>query len=130
MGIRTPISTNPAMTLGGLEQGVTPLDMAHAYETFQTGGRRVTGTLGSSEGGPVGISEVREKNGRPVRGGINRKRRIPVLSRVTAQTATQIMSTVVSQGSGKRAALDEPVAGKTGTTENSATRGSSASTSG
>ena len=34
MGIRTPVSTNPAMTLGGLKQGVTPLDMAHAYETF------------------------------------------------------------------------------------------------
>ena len=34
MGIRTPISTNYAMMLGGLKQGVTPLDMAHAYETF------------------------------------------------------------------------------------------------
>ena len=34
MGIRTPVSTNSAMTLGGLKQGVTPLDMAHAYETF------------------------------------------------------------------------------------------------
>src|SRR4029078_12797194 len=34
MGIRTPVSTNPAMTLGGLKEGVTPLDMAHAYETF------------------------------------------------------------------------------------------------
>ena len=29
------------MTLGGLQQGVTPLDMAHAYETFATGGKRV-----------------------------------------------------------------------------------------
>ena len=38
MGIRTPVSTNYAMTLGGLQQGVTPLDMAHAYETFATGG--------------------------------------------------------------------------------------------
>ena len=34
MGIRTPVSHNCAMTLGGLKQGVTPLDMAHAYETF------------------------------------------------------------------------------------------------
>ena len=34
MGIRTPVSKNMAITLGGLKQGVTPLDMAHAYETL------------------------------------------------------------------------------------------------
>ena len=39
MGITTPISTNPAMTIGGLTVGVTPLDMAHAYETIAHGGR-------------------------------------------------------------------------------------------
>src|SRR3954453_12975902 len=32
MGVRTPVSTNLALALGGLRQGVTPLDMAHAYE--------------------------------------------------------------------------------------------------
>ena len=37
MGIRTPVSHNWAMTLGGLKQGVTPLDMAHAYQTFADG---------------------------------------------------------------------------------------------
>ena len=36
MGITTPLSTNPAMTIGGLTIGVTPLDMAHAYETIAT----------------------------------------------------------------------------------------------
>ncbi len=41
LGIRTPISTNLAMTLGGLREGVTPLDMAHAYETIATGGKRI-----------------------------------------------------------------------------------------
>ena len=41
MGITTPISTNPAMTIGGLNVGVTPLDMAHAYETIAHGGQRV-----------------------------------------------------------------------------------------
>ena len=119
MGIRTPVSSNLAMTLGGLEQGVTPLDMAHAYETFQTGGRRISGTLGSSDDGPVGISKVLGKDGEPVGGGVNRTTRIPVLSQVTAQTATQVMSTVISQGTGRRAAIDKFAAGKTGTTENS-----------
>ena len=45
MGITTPLSTNPAMTIGGLTVGVTPLDMAHAYETIAHGGERVSGTL-------------------------------------------------------------------------------------
>src|SRR4051794_6811978 len=58
MGIRTPVSSNLAMTLGGLQQGVTPLDMAHAYETFAAGGKRITGTLGTSDNGPVGIHEI------------------------------------------------------------------------
>ena len=40
-GIRTPVSDNYAMILGGLKIGVSPLDMAHAYETFAEGGRRV-----------------------------------------------------------------------------------------
>ena len=31
MGMRTKVSTNPAMTLGGLKEGVTPLEMAYAY---------------------------------------------------------------------------------------------------
>ena len=48
MGITTPLSTNPAMTIGGLTVGVTPLDMAHAYETIAHGGQRVSGTLGEA----------------------------------------------------------------------------------
>ena len=62
MGIRTPVSSNLAMTLGGLRQGVTPLDMAHAYETFAAGGKRITGTLGTSDDGPVGIHEITKRN--------------------------------------------------------------------
>src|SRR5439155_13808050 len=63
MGIRTPVSRNYAITLGGLRKGVTPLDMAHAYETLATGGRLVSGTLGSREHGPVGIREVQAVRG-------------------------------------------------------------------
>ena len=57
MGITTPLSTNPAMTIGGLKVGVTPLDMAHAYETIAHGGDRVSGSL-ASDFQPVGIQEV------------------------------------------------------------------------
>ena len=65
MGIRTPVSTNLAISLGGLRQGVTPLDMAHAYETFATGGKLITGSLSPGQSdkslpvpGPVGIERI------------------------------------------------------------------------
>ena len=58
MGIRTPVSTNPAMIIGGLKVGVSPLDMAHAYETFATGGRLVYDpVLGDADKGPTGIEQ-------------------------------------------------------------------------
>jgi len=126
MGIRTPVSTNYAMTLGGLREGVTPLDMAHAYETFAEKGLRVYGTLGTADQGPVAIRAVENADtgkcvtlagtDRCVKR--NRRKTRRVLSKEVAETATSIMSTVVTQGSGKRAALGSFAAGKTGTTEN------------
>src|SRR5262249_48919384 len=59
MGIRTPVSHNYAMIIGGLKEGVTPLDMAHAFETIAEGGQRVyTPKLGAPEEGPVGIAQI------------------------------------------------------------------------
>ena len=113
LGIRTPVSHNPAMTLGGLKQGVTPLDMAHAYETFATGGQRVTGTLGASDDGPVGVNFIEDSTGKRFR---NHKKTIRVLPQNVAQTVSQIMTTVISQGTARRAAVGGFEAGKTGTT--------------
>ncbi|HEU4978564.1 MAG TPA: transglycosylase domain-containing protein [Solirubrobacteraceae bacterium] len=115
MGIRTPVSTNYAMTLGGLREGVTPIDMAHAYETFAEHGVRTSGSLGSSEDGPVGIDSVEEPNGKTIE---NKVQRTQVLPRSVADTATQILQTVVQSGTGTRAAYGGFAAGKTGTTEN------------
>ena len=59
MGIRSPVSTNYAMIIGGLKQGVTTLDMAHAYETIATGGLRVYDPgLGAPNEGPTGIAQI------------------------------------------------------------------------
>ncbi len=44
-GYDDPISTNPAMVLGGLNEGVTPLGWAYAYSTIGNNGDRVSGTL-------------------------------------------------------------------------------------
>ena len=108
------------MTLGGLHQGVTPLDMAHAYETFIEHGRRIGGTLGAGDDGPVGIDEVAgaERQGRSSR---TTERATPVLEHNIADQTVGIMTTVISQGTGRRAALGPGkfAAGKTGTTENS-----------
>ncbi|MEA2291480.1 MAG: penicillin-binding protein [Solirubrobacteraceae bacterium] len=134
MGIRTPVSSNYAMTLGGLKQGVTPLDMAHAYETIASGGKLVYGSLspGVDNGphdpvpGPVGIASIRRRNGsewRPVKlpGGepaLNRTRTRRVLDPAIASEVGSIMQSVVAVGSGTRAQVPGyTVSGKTGTTE-------------
>src|SRR5918997_4454859 len=64
MGIRTDISTNPAMLLGGLEEGVTPLEMAYAYSTIANDGVRVSGSLAPDETGPVAIQSIEEGDGK------------------------------------------------------------------
>jgi penicillin-binding protein 1A len=120
MGITTPISTNPAMTIGGLKVGVTPLDMAHSYETIAHGGLRVSGTL-AQDGAPVGIQEVLSPE-RPLPDGshrdVNQVRTRPVLPPGVAVTETEMLETVLQYGTARAAALGEFAAGKTGTTEN------------
>jgi penicillin-binding protein 1A len=117
MGIRTPVSSNYAITLGGLRRGVTPLDLAHAYETFATGGVLVSGTLGARERGPVGIRRVLMRDSGRVRAR-NQPRRRRVLSKNVADTTTNILESVITDGTGQVANLGSVRAwGKTGTTE-------------
>jgi penicillin-binding protein 1A len=120
MGITTPLSTNPAMTIGGLTTGVTPLDMAHAYETIAHGGERVSGTLAEA-GAPVGIQEVQAPNQPLADGAHSERNRVlahRVLSPEVASTETSMLETVLQYGTGKAAAIGQFAAGKTGTTSN------------
>jgi penicillin-binding protein 1A len=118
MGIRTPVSSNYAITLGGLKQGVTPLDMAHAYQTFATGGMLVTGTLGAGRKGPVGIRRVTLRDHRKHVVDRNRERRKQVIPRGVAETTTSILESVIKVGTARVAQLPKVRAwGKTGTTE-------------
>jgi penicillin-binding protein 1A len=115
MGIRTDLSTNPAMLLGGLEEGVTPMEMAYAYSTLANEGKRVSGSLAPNETGPVAIREVRGPNGVTV----NEPTETRVFPKKVGQVAKDMLSLVVTSGTGEAAQVgDELIWGKTGTTEN------------
>src|SRR3954452_11998529 len=63
MGVRTPLSRNLAMILGGLKEGVTPLEMAYAYSTLANDGELGWGTMGASSRSPVAIEKVLDADG-------------------------------------------------------------------
>ncbi len=121
MGYSGPISTNPAMVLGGLREGVTPLGWAYAYMTLANDGDRVSGTLSPEPGdSPVAYTRVTDQDGHTIRGGDNRVEHHRVISEGTAREAKSILETVVSRGTGVHANLGiSGQWGKTGTTENS-----------
>jgi penicillin-binding protein 1A len=122
MGIRTEVSNNYAMILGGLKVGVSTLDMAHAYETFATGGRRVyNDQLGAPHQGPIGIAEIRC----PISNVCPRNDLVatPMYKRVLAPDIAalvhQMLEGPIAQGTATHAAIPGVVvAGKTGTTTN------------
>jgi penicillin-binding protein 1A len=120
MGYDDPVSTNPAMVLGGLKEGVTPLGWAYAYSTIGNNGDRVSGTLAPSPGdSPVSYTQVADNNGKTIAGGDNDSLHKQVLSESTATEAKSILETVVSSGTGTKAEIGaEGQWGKTGTTEN------------
>jgi penicillin-binding protein 1A len=116
MGIRTKLSTNPAMLLGGLKEGVTPLEMAYAYSTIANDGKRISGTLAPNQTGPVAIQSVEEGDGKVTE---NKPVSEQILPAKVAQVEKDMLGLVVSSGTGKAAQVgDEFIWGKTGTTEN------------
>jgi len=119
-GYDDPISTNPAMVLGGLKEGATPLGWAYAYSTIGNDGDRVSGTLAPRPGdSPVAFTEVTNKDGDLIKGGDNDSIHTQVFDEENIETAKSILETVVSSGTGTNAQIGvEGQWGKTGTTEN------------
>ncbi len=110
MGIRREhVKGYPAESLGGLEEGVSPLEMATAYATIASGGSRPR---------PTAITKV-EFAGRPKVKLPRRWRvkRTKVFEDGMTYEATKILQQNIQRGTGGRAATGCPAAGKTGTTD-------------
>jgi membrane peptidoglycan carboxypeptidase len=113
-GITTgiPEQPKPSIVLGAYE--VSPLDMASAYATIANEGRRIE---------PTAISKVVSDEGRDDEKVLYEAPEHPegeqVIPEAVAHKTTEIMVGDVTEGIAKDASLgDQPVAGKTGTSEN------------
>jgi penicillin-binding protein 1A len=101
-----PTNPGPSIALGAYE--VSPLEMAAGYQVFQTGGGRTT---------PYLVSEVRSTRGEVLYAHAD-SAPTPVLDPLYATRMIVMLKKVVTSGTGTGAALDRPVAGKTGTSQN------------
>ncbi len=106
MGITTHLNGYPAEGLGGLRLGVSPLEMARAYATLANGGSRVR---------PIAVTKVTFPDGHteiPLH-----QSKVKVFSDGVAYEATKILRQNILGGTGTRANIGCPAAGKTGTTD-------------
>jgi penicillin-binding protein 1A len=99
-----------AMALGGLDRGVTPLEMASAFGTFARSGVRAR---------PYIVSEIADARGNEVYR--HERSAYRVVSDAVAATMIDVMRDTVQRGTATRAQVSGwQVAGKTGTTQSSA----------
>ncbi len=107
LGITTDLTRDASLALGTSE--VSLIELTAAYAAFASDG------IGAW---PYGIVEIRDAHG-----GVLYRRDGPGPGRVidadTAATMNQLLTGVMTYGTGKAARLDRPAAGKTGTTQDS-----------
>ena len=106
MGIETKLDGFPAEGLGGLRLGVSPLEMANAYATLAAGGLRARPKAIISVGFPDGKTDV-----------VGKPQRKRVFSDGVAHEVTKVLEQNVQAGTGTKAQIGCPAAGKTGTTD-------------
>ncbi len=107
MGIETKLNPYPAIGLGGLTIGVSPLEVCTAFATLANYG---------TKNEPVAILKVVDKDGLVMEE--SQPESSKVISSINAFRMIEIMQQVMLRGTGTRARLDDrPSAGKTGTTD-------------
>lgn len=116
-GIKTSFSALPAIALGGLDTGVTPLELTSAYGTFSNSGVRVTGSIDFTGKGadPISILKVTDARNQV----IDENSITPSLAidPVIAYYVNMTLKKTAMEGTGKWSNLGRPCAGKSGTTE-------------
>lgn len=115
MGLRSLVVSGPSndlnlasLALGGLTKGVTPLELATAYTPLANKGIGVE---------PIAVLEVQDADGNVLYEDHPHKR--VAISEDTAYIITDMLRGVIMRGTGQRAMIDRPAAGKTGTTNDS-----------
>ena len=111
LGVTSPLRDVPSVALGSLE--VTPIELVTAYAPFANGGRRVRATFVRSVTTSSGRLLWRAQLSRPVQ----------VLDQRDAYRVTSLLRSAVDEGTGRvlrELGITDPVAGKTGTTNNGA----------
>jgi len=107
VGITADLGNDASLALGTSE--VTLLELTGAYAVFANGGMGVW---------PHGIAEIHDRDGKVLfqraDSGLGR-----AVTPDIAAEMTELMTGVMTRGTGKAAALDRPAAGKTGTTQDS-----------
>ncbi|HZQ26309.1 MAG TPA: transglycosylase domain-containing protein [Acidimicrobiales bacterium] len=98
---------NPAVALGGITKGVTPLEQAAAYATFAAKGVFAE---------PYSIARIRDRSGRVIYTHDLKTHQAFDAKEVGVLNAA--LQRVVEEGTGTAAQIKRPSAGKTGTTEN------------
>jgi penicillin-binding protein 1A len=106
-GISSELDPLPSIALGGLRVGVSPFEMANAYATFANLGVKMPGHGVARAVGPGGESVFEETS---VKG-------VQVIDPGVAYTMNDVLQDVVERGTGRRAQIGRPLAGKTGTTQ-------------
>ena len=96
---------NLATALGGMTRGVTPLELTSAYGTFANRGIHVK---------TVAILRVVSRTGKVLEEAERKEK--SVMSADNAAALTAMLEDVIRRGTGTRANIGRPAAGKTGTT--------------
>ena len=106
LGITSELEPNPALALGGLKKGVTPLEMTYAYSTIANRGIKNQLTT---------VLKVLDRDGKEVIS--NSYNQEIVVDANFAIMTTEILKEVVERGTGYQAKIDREVARKTGTSQ-------------